>query len=264
LLPALFIISYLFIMSLLNLIKKVIRRFVPKEQTMDAAQAYDLWASSYDNQSDNLLIYLDDQVFAAMSETISYEGKVVADIGCGTGRHWQNLLSRSPSRLIGYDVSEEMLVMLRHKFPQAETHVLKGNSLEGLQDASCDIIISNLVIGYIADLGATFAEWNRVLKHKGMVMITDLHPEALQKGGGGRSFSHGQKTVQIKNYTHSLQKINTLTAALQWEAASFIERRVDESIRPFYLAQSMPHAYERLYQDAANTAVLYGWQFRKL
>jgi len=250
-------------MSLLNLIKKAIRRLVPGKQPLGAAKAYDLWAATYDSQSDNLLIYLDDQVFAAMSESISCEGKVLADIGCGTGRHWQQLLSEKPSRLIGYDVSEKMLQILRQKFPQAETQVLKDNSLQGLQDGSCDMIISNLVIGYIEDLDTAFAEWNRVLKQGGIVMITELHPEALQRGNGVRAFSHDKRMVQIKNYSHPLQKINTLAKALQWETQSFIERRIDESVRPFYLAQDAPHLYERLYEDAGNVALLYGWQLRK-
>jgi len=251
-------------MSLLNLIKKAIRRLVPGKQALGAAKAYDLWAATYDSQSDNLLIYLDDQVFAAMSESISCKGKVLADIGCGTGRHWQQLLSEKPSRLIGYDVSEKMLQILRQKFPQAETQVLKDNSLQGLEEGSCDIIISNLVVGYIEDLGAAFAEWNRVLKPGGIVMITELHPEALQKGNGVRTFSLDRRTVQIKNYSHPLQKINTLATVLQWETLSFIERRIDESVRPFYLVQGAPHLYEHLYNDAGNVALLYGWQFRKL
>jgi len=250
-------------MSLLNLIKKVVRRIVPPKQPLGAAKAYDLLAAAYDSQSDNLLIYLDDQVFATMSESISCEGKVLADIGCGTGRHWQKLLSEKPSRLIGYDVSEKMLQILRQKFPQAETQVLKDNSLQGLQEGSCDIIISNLVIGYIEDLESAFAEWNRVLKPGGIVMITELHPDALQRGNGVRAFSHDKRTVQIKNYSHPLQKINMLATALQWEALSFIERRIDESIRPFYQAQDALGIYERLYEDAGNVAILYGWQFRK-
>lgn len=250
-------------MLLLNIIKNAIRRFVPREQSLDAAQAYNLWATSYDSQSDNLLIYLDGQAFATMSESISCEGKVLADIGCGTGRHWEELLSKNPSRLIGYDVSEKMLGMLRQKFPQAETYVLKDIALQELEDGSCDIIISNLVIGYIEDLGGAFAEWNRVLRPGGIVMITELHPDALQKGNGMRSFSHYKRTVQIKNYAHPLQKINTLATALQWNTLSFIERRIDESIRPFYMAQGTPHIFERLYQDAANVAMLYGWLFRK-
>lgn len=245
-------------MSLLNIIKNRIRRFVQRANTMDAAKAYDLWASSYDDQPGNLLIHLDEQVFAEISESISYEGKVVADIGCGTGRHWQWILSKKPSQLIGYDVSKEMLEILRQKFPQAQTYVLNGDTLPGLRDGACDIIICNLVIGYIEDLEATFAEWNRVLKNSGIIIISDFHPESLQKGGE-RSFSHDKKKVLIKNYIHSLEKIRVLAAAMQWEEEAFVEKKVDESIKSFYVEQNALHLYERTY----DTALLYGWQFRK-
>lgn len=245
-------------MSLLNIIKNKIRRFVQKTNTMDAAKAYDLWASSYDDQPGNLLIHLDGQVFAEISESISYEGKVVADIGCGTGRHWQWILSKKPSQLIGYDVSKEMLEILRQKFPQAQTYVLNGDTLPGLRDGSCDIILCNLVVGYIEDLEATFAEWNRVLKNSGIIIISDFHPESLQKGGE-RSFSHDKKKVLIKNYIHSLEKIRVLAAAMQWEEEAFVEKKVDESIKSFYVEQNALHLYERTY----DTALLYGWQFRK-
>lgn len=245
-------------MSLLNIIKSKIRRFVQKANTMDAAKAYDLWASSYDDQPGNLLIHLDEQVFAEISKSISYEGKVVADIGCGTGRHWQWILSKKPSQLIGYDVSKEMLEMLRQKFPQGEAHVLNGYVLPGLQDRSCDIIICNLVIGYIEDLEATFTEWNRVLKSNGVIIISDFHPESLQKGGE-RSFSHDKKKVLIKNYIHPLEKIKALARGMQWKEEAFIEKKVDESIKSFYIEQNALHLYERTYDNA----LLYGWQFRK-
>lgn len=245
-------------MSLLGRIKNRIRRFAQKTKALDAAKAYDLWASSYDDQPGNLLIHLDEQVFAAINKDISYEGKVVADVGCGTGRHWQSILSKMPSQLIGYDVSKEMLDMLRQKFPEAQTYVLNGHTLPGLQNGSCDIIICNLVIGYIEDLGATFAEWNRVLKKNGIVIISDFHPDSLQKGGE-RSFSHDKKKVLIKNYIHPLEKIKALARIMQWEEEAFIEKKVDERIKSFYMEQNALHLYERTY----DTALLYGWQFRK-
>jgi ubiquinone/menaquinone biosynthesis C-methylase UbiE len=249
-------------MSLLNSIKKGIRRIVQKNNTVSAAKGYDLWASSYDTQQDNLLIYLDRQVFAEMSRSLSYEGKVVADVGCGTGRHWETLLSAKPSRLIGYDVSREMVGMLRHKFPQAETYVLKDQSLPGLQDKSCDILLCNLVIGYIENLEATFAEWDRVLKSSGIVMISDLHPAVMQRGGD-RSFTHKNKKVLIKSYTHPLQKIKALAASLGWEEEAYIEKIVDENIRPFYAAQHALHQYELMYKNNYGSSVLYGWRFKK-
>lgn len=249
-------------MSLLNTIKNGIRRFVRKDTALDAAKAYDIWASSYDAQQDNLLIYLDELVFAEMSKDISFEGKVVADIGCGTGRHWQSLLAGKPSRLIGYDVSREMIGMLQQKFPQAEAYVLKDQSLPGLQDESCDIILCNLVIGYIENLEATFAEWNRILKRNGIVMISDLHPSAMQRGGD-RSFTHENRKVLIRSYTHPLQKIRALAADIEWGEEVYIEKIMDESIQPFYAVRNMLHEYELIYKTNYNAAVLYGCRFKK-
>ncbi|MFI5131281.1 MAG: hypothetical protein ACHQFX_14865, partial [Chitinophagales bacterium] len=58
------------------------------------ATAYDLWASSYDEQNDNPLVYLDEMVFTEMLAECRVEGKAVVDVGCGTGRHWSKILDR--------------------------------------------------------------------------------------------------------------------------------------------------------------------------
>jgi ubiquinone/menaquinone biosynthesis C-methylase UbiE len=243
-------------MPLLDMIKRRIRLFVQGKKELRPAAAYDLWASTYDDQPGNLLMYLDELVFTAMIESINLQNKVIADIGCGTGRHWQKLLSKDPSKLIGYDVSEEMLGMLHQKFPQAQTYILKDNLLSDLEDNSCDIIICNLVIGYIKNLKTAFAEWNRVLKSNGMILITDFHPAALQKGAE-RSFTYSKKTVLIKNHLHTLQKIKALASELHWEEKAFLEKKVDESIKFFYAQQNALHIYE----ESFNTPLLYGWLF---
>jgi ubiquinone/menaquinone biosynthesis C-methylase UbiE len=245
-------------MSLLGTIKRRIHLFVHRKKKLKPEEAYNLWASTYDDQPGNLLIYLDGLVFTAMTERIILETKVIADIGCGTGRHWQTILSQKPSGLIGYDVSEEMLGILHQKFPQANTYVLKDSLLTDLADNSCDVIICNLVIGYIKNLGTAFAEWNRVLKSNGMIFITDLHPVALQKGAE-RSFTYSKKTVLIKNHLHTLQKIRALAQALHWEEKAFMEKKVDDDIKFFYVQQNALHIYEESY----GTPLLYGWLFKK-
>jgi ubiquinone/menaquinone biosynthesis C-methylase UbiE len=50
--------------------------------------------------------------------------KKVADIGCGTGRHWHKIIQQQPLELAGFDVSAGMLSKLKLKFPQAETHLI--------------------------------------------------------------------------------------------------------------------------------------------
>lgn len=249
-------------MSFLKTVRKGVRQVLDKARAVDPAKAYDLWASSYDTQQDNLLIHVDEQMFAELSADLSFEGKVVADVGCGTGRHWPTVLAGRPSRLIGYDVSREMIAVLRSKYPGTEAHVLQGQSLPGLEDASCDVILCNLVIGYIDDLRATFAEWNRVLKPGGVVVITDLHPAVIQRGGD-RSFSHRNRKVLIRSHLHSLEEIRSLAAGMGWMEDIRVDRRIDERIRPFYEARNALSKYETLLRDLRGTEVAFGWRFSR-
>ena len=82
----------------------------------------------------------------------------------GTGK---NYLIRIQKKLIGFDVSEEMLKILQQKFPEAETYLLINDKLKQLKNESCDIIISTLTIAHIKNADAAIAEWDRVLKPGG-------------------------------------------------------------------------------------------------
>ena len=168
-------------MSILSAIKNYVKKtFVEREK--DPEQAYNRWADSYDSQPDNLMLALDEELFSTLLNDFDIRNTVIADIGCGTGRHWKKLYDQLPAKLIGYDVSEGMLAMLRNKFPQAETHRLTGNQLEGLKSNSCDLVISTLTIAHISTAEDAIKEWCRVLKWGGHLIITDYHPAALEKG----------------------------------------------------------------------------------
>ena len=129
----------------------------------------------------NLMLALDEAVFSDLLADVVIRDRVVADIGCGTGRHWQKIMDQSPQQLIGYDVSAGMLKMLQQKFPRATTQLLIGNELQGMENESCEVIVSTLTIAHVPDAEAAMREWNRVLKPGGEMIITDYHPTALAK-----------------------------------------------------------------------------------
>src|SRR5581483_3352645 len=93
--------------------------FFRKRKSLYVKDAYHLWASTYDHQPDNLVLKMENEVFTTLLSKITLENKIVLDIGCGTGRHWNVLLEMHPSQLTGIDVSEEMLTQLKNKFPDA-------------------------------------------------------------------------------------------------------------------------------------------------
>jgi ubiquinone/menaquinone biosynthesis C-methylase UbiE len=216
-------------------------------------EAYDKWAKAYDAQPGNLMLDLDELLFSKLIKDIPFSNKVIVDVGCGTGRHWKELHAKQPAKVIGYDVSEGMLKVLKEKFPQAITYKLESNYLQGLQDKSCDIIITTLAIAHIENIEEAFKEWNRVLKTDGHIIITDYHPDTLQKGGN-RTFMYNGKLIAIKNYVHPLEKIKTLADKLNFKLDTLIELKIDDSVKHYYEKQSALYVFERF----KGTPIIYG------
>jgi ubiquinone/menaquinone biosynthesis C-methylase UbiE len=225
---------------------KITQYFLKKfsvSKDIEAEVAYNLWAPSYDSQPGNLMLALDEEVFSGLLHHMNIKNKIIADIGCGTGRHWRKILDGEPKRLIGFDVSEEMLKILAEKFPEAETHRVISNELQQLEDRSCDCIISTLTIAHIANAKEAMSEWNRALKPGGHMIITDYHPLALAKGGK-RTFRHNNETVAVKNFVHPVESLKDITSELALQLVLFIEKSIDESARPYYEKQNALQAYE--------------------
>jgi ubiquinone/menaquinone biosynthesis C-methylase UbiE len=219
---------------------------------LEPAQAYDLWAATYDEEQPNLILELEDNIFAGLLSRIDLRSKTIVDVGCGTGRHWPRIQAQSPSSLIGYDVSSEMLKRLQHKFPAAQTRMLQGTALSEIADASADVVISTLALAHIAQRDATFHEWDRVLRRPGHILLTDFHPAALQKGAD-RTFQHNGRQVAIRNHIYSLDEIRK-----HWTEVEFVERNIDESVKHHYEAHHALPLYERF----QGTPIVYGLLFK--
>jgi ubiquinone/menaquinone biosynthesis C-methylase UbiE len=220
--------------------------------------AYDLWASTYDDQPGGLMMDLDEEIFNSLLEKINISGKIVVDIGCGTGRHWKKILDKNPQKLIGYDVSVKMLKRLQDKYPAAAIHLLTNHHLHGLEVNSCDAMVSTLTIAHIENPELAFEEWNRVLKPGGDVVITDYHPELLAKGNE-RTFKYRKKNIVIRSFVHPIEKIKALARQLHWQQINFIEKNIDEGVKEYYENQYALSLYEKF----KGTPVVYGIHFKK-
>lgn len=205
------------------------------------------------------MLALDEKVFSDLLGDIDVTNMVIADIGCGTGRHWKKIMDQSPSKLIGYDVSEGMLQMLQQKFPQAVTQLLLNDELKGLEDDSCDVVISTLTIAHIPNAEAAIKEWCRVLKPGGEMIITDYHPTALSKGAK-RTFNTGAKTVAIINHVYPVEKIRSIAKQLQLREMRLLEKKIDDTMRPFYEKQ---HALQ-IFEAWKGVPIIYGIRFKKI
>jgi ubiquinone/menaquinone biosynthesis C-methylase UbiE len=224
----------------------------------DPAAAYDIWSSSYDSQPDNLMLALDEELAGHLLALSPVTAGVIADVGCGTGRHWAKLFARHPVRLIGFDVSPGMLKRLATKYPHAETRLVGDHILPGLDDSSCDLVLSTLTVAHLPDLPAALGEWNRVLKPGGEMIITDYHPSALAKGGQ-RTFREGQRTIAVRNHVYPIRQVRRLARQLGLTELNLIEKKIDDSMRSYYEKQNALPIFDRF----RGVPIIYGLHLKK-
>ncbi|PTQ95122.1 methyltransferase family protein [Mucilaginibacter yixingensis] len=210
----------------------------------EAGEAYNIWSVQYDAQPANLMMDLDEQVFGRLLDQVDLTGKSVADIGCGTGRHWAKMLQHHPVRLAGFDVSAGMLERLRAKFGSAETHLINDNLFSDIPSGSFDVIVSTLTMAHIQNLEEALLSWSCILKQKGDILITDFHPDALATGGK-RTFKSGNQTIAIKNFVHHVNRIIDILAVSGFEVTYSEQIPVDESMKHYYEQYNALHVYEK-------------------
>ena len=227
-------------------------------QGKDVVVAYDIWSDSYDCQPGNLMLDLDELIFAGLIKDIDLRNKKVADIGCGTGRHWQKIYEKTPAILLGFDVSRGMLQQLIRKFPSAITQLTTDNLLKSITDSYIDCLVTTLTIAHIKNIEEAISSWSRVLKNGGDLIITDFHPTMLTKGGK-RSFKYEHGSLSVINYTHHLEKVKKILLKCGLHVIRHIERIVDEEVKPYYDAQNALPVYYRF----QGTPIIYGLHLKK-
>jgi ubiquinone/menaquinone biosynthesis C-methylase UbiE len=243
-------------MSVITGIKRLLKKDISIEK--DSAEAYDLWATAYDNQPGNLMLDLDRIIFNTLFGHVTLEGRSVADIGCGTGRHWEKILGKKPSRLTGFDVSPGMLDKLKQKFPGAEAILITDDSLPTVPGGTYATIISTLTVAHIKDIETALLAWIRILKDDGEIIITDFHPQLLA-GGGKRTFSYNDRRVSITNYIHPVDKIKSFFRENGFSVVAEEEKVINESVKDYYIKQ---HALD-VYNKFKGYPVIYGLHLKR-
>ncbi|MEV4471317.1 methyltransferase domain-containing protein [Nonomuraea sp. NPDC049504] len=97
------------------------------------------------------------------------EGSAVVDVGCGAGRAAGELAQRG-ARAIGVDVSEEMIALARHRWPQADFRVGDARELP-LKDGEVAGYRAEKVFHELQDAAEALAEARRVLAPGGRIVL---------------------------------------------------------------------------------------------
>jgi SAM-dependent methyltransferase len=136
----------------------------------------DLAAAEYDRLYHGfpVLEYWDDD-FASFVARYWHAGDRVLDLGCATASLWEQW-ARLPhaSRLVGVDISEQMIERARRKHPEGEFHVARAHDLP-FENGSFDIVVVSSVLHHIPDshLAGALGEIARVLDEHGRLVGRD-------------------------------------------------------------------------------------------
>jgi ubiquinone/menaquinone biosynthesis C-methylase UbiE len=164
-----------------------IRRLLDDEQLRDrgvlveqvsAATVYEQVSAGYDAEAGGGLFATDEPVVAEY--LAGREPGVALDAACGTGR-FAGFLARRGYQVIGVDSSPDMLALARQRVPGAEFHVAELDRLP-LPEECVDVVVCALALEHVPRLDPVLAEFARVLRPGGDLVISDVHHELITRG----------------------------------------------------------------------------------
>lgn len=163
----------------------------------DIAEAYRRWSATYDGPR-NTLFDFDEPV---MHEILDAQpAGSVLDAACGTGRFTAYLTARG-HRVIGLDRSAHMLARARHRVARAEFLLGDLHRLP-LRDDAVDIVVCALALTHVARLERPMAEFARVLRPGGHLVISDVHHELVFRGSVVKSVGTDSRPAVAAAYRH--------------------------------------------------------------
>lgn len=177
---------------------------------MNVKKAYNIWAAQYDT---NMNKTRDLEAIALRENLISVPFDSCVEIGCGTGKNTEWLITKS-KEIIAVDLSEEMLKKAKKKINSDRVKFIQADIHQNwtFVREQADLICFSLVLEHIENLDAIFSQAANSIKKDGHIYIGELHPFKQYSGTKARfETNEGLQTVtcfnhHISDFTNSAKK----------------------------------------------------------
>ena len=217
----------------------------PGYKDVEVIEGYNRWAATYENDT-NPLIRLEERVTPELIGHV--EGQRVLDLGCGTGRYCTLLAERGAS-IVGLDPSEKMLEQARQRTSALSYIELHHGTIEQMDfpNEYFDMVLSALALNHLPELEPTLREMVRVLKYRGRMIISDIHPYWPVSGHNYvEFFDESGQEYRIPEYPHLIEEywqiLNVLGMRLEVIREPRIARWLIKEIPSLEGYQNMPLA----------------------
>ena len=180
-------------------------------------------------------------------------GKRVLDAGCGPGIYSEWLLEHG-AEVVSIDASPKMIQLTKERL-QRTANIIQANlgkPLTFLDSSSFDIVLSPLVMDYIADWRSTFKEYYRLLRPGGCFIFSAGHPlwdffyfksvnyfETEFVSCDWKGFENVQ--VHMPSFRRSLSEMLNPLTEVGFQIDRILEPKPTDDFK-----QADPHGYEKL------------------
>ena len=119
----------------------------------------------------------DIEVPAMIKMVGNVKNKIILNMGCGFGDHSQKLFQKGAKKIIGLDLSKELIKFANEQnIPNCEFEVGYMDRKLKYKSNHFDLVISGLALHYVKNVNQLFSEVNRILKKNGTFVISTGHP----------------------------------------------------------------------------------------
>lgn len=221
------------------MLRSILRRLglVRPVRTLPSLQAYARWAARYPPYAHNALMEAEEAAMLALLPELA--GRVVLDLGSGTGRYGLLALERGAGAVIGLDNSPAMLRA------SALACLLQASSEAiPLASASVDVVLCGLALGHLPTLVSALQEVARVLTADGQALISDFHPFLYVNGRQRTFLDHDGRVYAVEHYPHFYEDYHRAACGAGLAIDSVVEPRLGQEGEgrslPGGMSQSVP------------------------
>lgn len=169
---------------------------------MNVKEAYNIWAEQYDSNENKTR----DLEGISLRKTLSdIEFDSCLEIGCGTGKNTEWLISRA-NNILAVDLSDEMLAKAKAKIQSDKVEFIQAdinNEWNFTGNRQFDLATFSLVLEHIEDLNSIFEKLSKVVNDNGYVYIGELHP-FKQYNGTKAGFQTEQGLQIVTCFNHHI------------------------------------------------------------
>jgi malonyl-CoA O-methyltransferase len=165
-------------------------------------EGHRLWAPVYDSGL-NPILALERRSMRNLLKSL--RPSTVIDVACGTGQ-WLLHFQQAGSAVFGCDACGEMLSQARrHSTLRGRVTLADAENIP-FHDASADLVLCSVSLGYFHDINRVFREFARACKPGGRIAVSDLHPDALSSGWT-RSFKLDEQRYDLEHHPREMREV---------------------------------------------------------